>query len=60
MKLVLGNPGWLELRLDGALWWRSVKARLTGSAKTRDGATSSESTQRRPGPKRKRVFFDWP
>jgi hypothetical protein len=60
MKLVLGNPGWLELRLDGALWWRSVKARVTGSAKTRDGAPRCVAAETGPRPKRRRVFFDWP
>jgi len=60
MKFVLGNPGWLELRLDGALWWRSVKARVRCSAKVREGAPGDGSAETGPRPKRRRVFFDWP
>jgi len=60
LKLVLGNPGWLELRLDGALWWRSLKSRATGGARPGRPASAPPAADKAARPKRARVFFDWP
>ena len=60
MKFVLGDPRWFELHLDGARWWRSIKGRLSGSPKPREGEPRPGPAQKGTPPKRRRVFFDWP